>query len=542
MRVPNVRVRWRRESFVLWIILTGLTLCVAKAFYVQIIQRDRFVSRGATRTSTTERIEARRGRILDRNGVELAVSRTGVSVGAHPSVISKADWDAIGEVASSVAGVEKEAVIRMLEPGEPFVWIRRQIPVESAPSGLGPDLSAAVPYGLRVVQEEYRYYPQGENFCQITGFCGVDVQGLGGIEYSCREALRGIDGRRVLRVDELGRESGGSIQMIAPTVGSDIHLTVSRQAQGRVVGAMRQAAIDIGLRRASVVALDGGAGEVRALANYPLFDPNEFRRYVGSPDSVLDANDVVRRSSQSAAFDLLVLGTAALAAGTIGGDQPEGWEEIATALAEGAPVDRRKVRRVAQGLGAGQIASYTRSLGLGIKPKSGFEGERRGDVDAARLVASGQGIEATPLQMARVLGIISSEGRPCEVTILKRSPAPADSSEASEHPSGRVLLSGVARFVRDGLEAVGSSATNRGAGISGYRGGGFFWTGDVRIDGTIDCGYCGFTYGEPLPAPIVVVVTADCDAGLLDGAAGTRIREWYRQTVFGILQEFEGDL
>ena len=64
----------KRMVLALWFITTVFALLIIRLSYIMLVKRDDYSSRAEDQWTSEVRIDARRGRILDRNGNELAVS------------------------------------------------------------------------------------------------------------------------------------------------------------------------------------------------------------------------------------------------------------------------------------------------------------------------------------------------------------------------------------------------------------------------------------------------------------------------------------
>ena len=99
-----------------------------------------------------------------------------------------------------------------------------------------------------------------------------DLIGRMGIERQYEKILRGVDGKRFVEVNALGRKAEllGDRQPILPRRGEDITLSVDLDLQRAAEEAFQPGA------RGAVVAMDPRTGEVLALVSKPNYDPNEF--------------------------------------------------------------------------------------------------------------------------------------------------------------------------------------------------------------------------------------------------------------------------
>ena len=64
----------KRMVLTLWFIIAVFSLLIIRLSYIMLVKREEYSSRAEDQWTSEVRIDARRGRILDRNGNELAVS------------------------------------------------------------------------------------------------------------------------------------------------------------------------------------------------------------------------------------------------------------------------------------------------------------------------------------------------------------------------------------------------------------------------------------------------------------------------------------
>ena len=95
-----------------------------------------------------------------------------------------------------------------------------------------------------------------------------DTVGQKGVERVYDRVLRGVDGKKTIRVDSRGREIE-AVKVIEPKPGNDLRLTIDIDIQ-------RAAEQAFGDKTGAAVAVDPRSGEVLCLLSRPAFDPNTF--------------------------------------------------------------------------------------------------------------------------------------------------------------------------------------------------------------------------------------------------------------------------
>jgi penicillin-binding protein 2 len=312
---------------------------------------------------------------------------------------------------------------------------------------------------LETIDVERRLYPRDGFAANLIGYVGEvseedlnnprfaynepgDVVGKAGVEETYDELLRGQDGSRDVIVDSHGREVGYlGIQHAIP--GQDLKLTIDNDLQ-------RAAELALGDRNGAIVAMDPRNGEILAMVSRPSFDPNEFavrinradwNHLITDPDHPLMNKSIQAQLAPGSTFKILmsVAGLQENIAQTLkvnctGGwgpygffhhcDEHHGAVDIHNAIPYSCDT---YYYQLGDRLGIDRIAKYATAFGYGQKTGIDLPGEQAGLMPSAQWkvknyhnrwypdetldVAIGQGaVEATPIQLARIIGGIASGG------------------------------------------------------------------------------------------------------------------------------------
>ena len=211
---PNGTPRYTsRRRLVLGVFAFAMLSLVARAVYLQVVERDFLQGEGDARHQRVVAIPAHRGVISDRNGEPLAISTPVDSVWANPqeAVLAR---DALPRLAR-VLGVDRDDLYQRLaeRSGREFVYLARHVNPEVAQQ-----VSALAIPGVSLQREYRRYYPMGEVTGHVLGFTNVDDRGQEGLELAYDDWLAGEPGaKRVIR-DRLGRivEDVERLRCLAP--------------------------------------------------------------------------------------------------------------------------------------------------------------------------------------------------------------------------------------------------------------------------------------------------------------------------------------
>ena len=261
-----------------------------------IVKRDEYSSRAEEQWTSEVSIDARRGRILDRNGVELAVSANVYRVDFDLNSVrqylknnSLTNADIAGKIADAVA-MEESKVMEKLETklasgaNAGSATLIRRIEKEAADKVNNLNID-----GVIVSPDTKRYYPKGEFLAHVLGSTNVDGQGLTGVELQYNEHLSGVPGVRISEIERNEENLSYTISNFTePIDGKDVTLTIDSKIQAIAKKVAEKGLVDNQAKRVSIMVMNPNNGEILAMVNKPDFDPNNpfdgFEDFSGETD------------------------------------------------------------------------------------------------------------------------------------------------------------------------------------------------------------------------------------------------------------------
>src|SRR6266576_4379512 len=258
------RARFVSLGLVAWMLLIG-----ARLVQLQVSQHDDYTARARNQQLSAIETSPTRGQVLDRQGRELARSLDTESFYSDPSEVKNVDETA--RKIASVTGVDRAELIRRFngakDANKKFIWIVRRLEMERASKLDGLELD-----GVYSREEPKRYYPNDTLAAHVLGFVGSDEIGLGGVEQSYNEKIRGEAGKVYLEHDR-DRRAFESYEVQAHP-GQTIVLTIDQVIQYHTEQALSAAVERTHAKSGTAIVMDPRTGEIVALANAPTFDPN----------------------------------------------------------------------------------------------------------------------------------------------------------------------------------------------------------------------------------------------------------------------------
>jgi penicillin-binding protein 2 len=341
---------------------------------------------------------------------------------------------------------------------------------------------------LDTIMAHRRLYPRNGFMAHLIGYVGEvsedmlnqpgfelyspgDVVGISGVEREYNGLLMGENGSRQAVVDSRGREVGrlGETEAVP---GKPLKLTVDIDLQIAAEEALEG-------KNGAIVAMDPRTGEILAMVSGPAFNPNDFavhvsrdqwNKLVNDPDKPLLNKAIQAQLAPGSTFKI-IMATAGLQEGiaqnmhvicnggaefygryfkcwVVAEHRVHGVVDISKAIYQSCDVF---FYTLAEKLGIEKIAEYATKLGLGQKTGIDLPQEASGVMPSEEWkirnfkqkwfagetisVGIGQGaVAVTPIQLARAIGAIASEGLLVRPHVTNPSELPPGVVQASNVP------------------------------------------------------------------------------------------------------------
>lgn len=269
-RKSDHRPNWRSWSLIglvllAWIIISG------RLIFLQLIGHRQFANVVVRQQVYKEKIPARPGDLLDRNGRLLATTIETNSLYVIPQRLENQTH--VSDVCQ-VLKLNHEAFLNRLKQNQDklFLWVKRRLTENELQDIRALNLSDHA-WGFR--QEYRRKYPQGALAAHVLGLRDIDGQGQGGVEEAFDHLICGQDGYRFQirdahsRVIEVRNDS-----RVAARHGETLVLTLDSIIQLYAERALQSIIQEWQPKSACAIVMDVKTCEVLAMASVPTFDLN----------------------------------------------------------------------------------------------------------------------------------------------------------------------------------------------------------------------------------------------------------------------------
>jgi cell division protein FtsI (penicillin-binding protein 3) len=468
----------------------------ARLYFLHVVESADLRSRAERQQQRTLEVSPRRGVIYDRNGNELAISIKVDSVFAVPDEIQ--DPSGTARRLAALTGISRSALLKKFQSGRSFIWIKRKLPGAEAAAVR----KAKLP-GIYFQKEDQRFYPKRQLASHVLGYVNMDEEGMGGLEYRYNDSVRGESGKVVVMTDARGRSFYRVEQ--PPTSGANLITTIDENIQYIIEKELRSTVERTRAKGVSIVAMDPRSGAILGMANYPQFNPNEYRKY--SPNTWVN-RAVSHTYEPGSTFKIVTvaaaleenlttpeelidcqMGSIVLFGHRIRDHKPFGVLTVKEAMQFSSDVGMIKL---GLRLGDERFAEYISHLGFGRPTNIDLPGEEKGLTKPASrwsrvsvgAISMGQEIGVTPLQIVSLVSSVANGGihyRPYVVSKVQHS---ENGILSAVEPRGeRVMSATTAAQLKDMLEVVVTAGTAKSSRLEGYRAAGKTGTAQ-KIDAT----------------------------------------------------------
>jgi cell division protein FtsI/penicillin-binding protein 2 len=261
----------------LWYLILMLVfgIFLLRLFYLQIIKHNYYKQSAAVSHLEEYQIPADRGIIKAHSGsgvVPIALNQTLFTVYADPSLVKDAPKVA-ESLAAILTGNQSDYQGKLETKNTRYVVLARKVTKDQKEA-----LLAKKYPGVGAQEQQYRTYPDGSLAAQILGFVNNDGEGKYGIEQSLNTALAGKNGQLKAVTDINGVPLAANTDNILkePVPGSNVVLTLDVGIQKQLETILKSGLDKAKSQSGSALIMDPNTGAIKAMANWPSYDPANF--------------------------------------------------------------------------------------------------------------------------------------------------------------------------------------------------------------------------------------------------------------------------
>lgn len=488
----NKNTSWRISLILFLVIIFGAAI-ISRLFFLQILERKLYGAQAKGQQVVFNSVIGSRGKIFCENSQEtkgvsgsgevksLAINKDTWTISANlPSIKDKSLFaEKLGEVIDQ----PKEKIFSLIEGNDPYVIIQKDISSAELEK-----IKALNLEGLSWQIVPDRFYPQGEMASQALGFLGGNGSGQYGVEGYYEDILKGKSG---IQKQEKGLNSilyGDEQESLD---GSDLYLTIDYNIQFQAENLLKQEKKKNDIDSGQIIVMRPDTGKILALANFPDFDPNYYskERDLGifqnsAVQRLFEPGSIMKPFTMAAAInegkitpDTTYVDTGVLTFGTKSihnfGNEKYG-EQTMTQVLENS-INTGAVFAQQQ-LDHKTYFGYINKFGFISKTGIDLQGEVYSQNDNLRngpdmnyaTASFGQGIELTPIQIARGFCALANGGKLVRPYIVERIIKGKEETKTKPETSEQIISQQTVSQVTSMLVNVVDKGFNSVAKIPGY--------------------------------------------------------------------------
>ena len=481
----------RRRALIVGSVLAAAVMgLVWRAYTIGVRNHDHYAELGNRQQLRSYKIEASRGDVVDRGYIALAVTDRMHKVVINPRLISaqgRAD-----DVVTALLG---------LFPDEDAGYLREEIGRDKAYRQLRMSLDDEQAERLRTLElpgitlepSPHRVYPRRMLAAHVVGRVGAQGKGNLGIEYGMEAMLRGRD---AMSPAYFARGKKLLVEGFPDTDvsrGNTVVLTIDSAIQSMSEDVLDELMATWTPASASVVVLDPANGDVLAMASRPTFDPNRPVDTLAQTVNHAIQSDFEPGSTMKAITVAAAIETGAIRKEesffcekgkwkytedySISDTKPSEWLSVSEILAVSSNICTTKIY---ERLDKQRMHEWVQRFHFGERPPIELSGATAGvlapwqtwsDIQGAN-VSFGQGMTASPLQVAAAFAVLAGGGAYRAPTVVRKVLSPeGEELPITRSPKEQIIRAATARTVLEMLENVVHSdkGTGKNAVVPGYR-------------------------------------------------------------------------
>ncbi|MGE5557879.1 MAG: penicillin-binding transpeptidase domain-containing protein [Bacillota bacterium] len=480
----------RRTVLILGGLLSFFLLLEFNLAKIQIISSNRLKTGAINQRLREMPVDALRGLIYDRTGLEEHLLAKSVSIEAVYAVPREVkDLEETVSKVSSILLMQPKRVRTLLTKKTSSVYLRYKLTPDQTTAIQKADLP-----GIFLAQKTQRYYPKEFLAAHVLGISGIDNQGLEGLENYYDSVLRGKRGWELAEYDSTGRYIPEGLRKFVPPVdGNTLILTIDEGLQSFAERELDKAMAETGAKRGAAILMQPVTGEILALALRPRYNPNVFEDF--SPE--VRRNFAITDNYEPGSTFKIVTASAALEEGVVtpetSFDDPgyimvedrrikcwraggHGHQSFTEAMENSCnPV----FARLALNLGVERLYRFVKAFGFDKQTDVDFPGEAAGQMHKREAIGPvelatagfGQGISVTPIQLLRAACAIANGGYLLRPYLVKeiRDPKGRALAVTRRKVVRRVISGSTSRTMIRLMKSIVLNGSGHNAYVEGYR-------------------------------------------------------------------------
>ncbi|CAO5680652.1 MAG: putative peptidoglycan D,D-transpeptidase FtsI [Holosporales bacterium] len=513
-----IEIAKQRSLMIGAIVVIGFLTVVVRLGDVMLIkQRDR----SAFKQANTFQIN--RADIVDRNNEVLATNISTASAYANAKQIMNVE-EAVEKLSTVIKDLSKDELKKRLTSNKNFVWLARHISPK-----MQSDINALGIPGVYMYKDQTRIYPHGVLNAHLLGVCGIDGNGLSGVECFFDAQLQ---------------------QEKTP-----LKLSIDIRVQHVLKMELLKGVEEFSAKGANAIVMKAKTGEILGMVSLPDFDPHDVSK--SAPEAMFNRNTLgcyepgsvfkilnvaIALESGKATLQSIFDGSAPVQIGKFKVTDFKGLGRPMTLTEAFVKSSNIAAIKISQKFGVQTQKEYMKKFGALEKvsielPEVGGPLIPKDWREVSMMTISyGYGISQTPLQLITMVTNIINDGKKIRPTLLKLKDDDILSADS-------VISLKTSKHVRSLMRMVATEGTAKKANVIGYN---VFGKTGTAYQKTVKGGYGSdanrsrtttFIGGFPEEDPEIMLIVMMDDPKATKETAGYATAGWNAAKVAGKIIE-----
>ncbi|OPL12002.1 MAG: hypothetical protein AVO34_01950 [Firmicutes bacterium ML8_F2] len=466
--------QWRIYALIFFVFLLGSGV-LTRLFFLQILRYDDYHALAQNQHQFLQTLFPQRGEILmqdlsnhqrnDENYYSpLAVNKKYQQIYVVPREIDVQEKDNLANELSCLLDLEKDDILNKLnKEDDPYEPLKHKVDRE-----VSEEIDNLNIQGVNSSLETWRHYPNNTLACHLTGFVGMVGEtkvGQYGLEGYYQDLLKGKQGFFKGQRDTAGYRIPSLNQKLEPAEdGAVLVLTIDQNIQFKAEKELKEVIERWDAESGTVIIMEPQTGAIRAMASWPVFDPNEYSQVESmgvflnpSIQKVYEPGSVFKPITMAAGLDSGHIspetvyqdkGQLSLGGGIIKNvdgkvyNQQTMTQVLEKSLNTGAVFVQQKI-------GEETFKDYVQRFNFNLPTGIDLAGEIGGNISNLYTgremnlanISFGQGITVTPLGLITALAAIANRGELMHPFIVEKIVYPNGREEVTSPSSVKEVIS-----------------------------------------------------------------------------------------------------
>jgi stage V sporulation protein D (sporulation-specific penicillin-binding protein) len=258
-----------RINTVLFFIFLGGGILLSRLFCLQVLDNRFYKAQATGQQNFITEEEGKRGDIFFENGELLALTKDTPYIFISPEEIK--DKEQTAKILASVINIRKEDLVEEMS----VVGSMYKVIMKDVSDDLVKKIEDLKLEGIHIGYDKKRYYPNESIASKVVGF--INAEGIG------QYGLEGYYNKEISGIKKTQKKENNPWQFLFSSSenesldGESLTLTIDYNIQFQAENIIKDGVEKYKAKSGEIIVMDPGTGAILAMAQYPNFNPNNYK-------------------------------------------------------------------------------------------------------------------------------------------------------------------------------------------------------------------------------------------------------------------------